>query len=135
MKFTITLLLSFLLCGAVYAEKVRVVYRADGTVAVIHAAPKSRLPNETENQWYTRAFNDGMRGSLANLPYDDVDSSTLPDRTDRDCWEGEKGKPIKINAAKKAAKEKKKTDKVAAVNKLKGLGLSDDEIEALGIKF
>lgn len=93
-------------------EKVRVVYKPDGSVAVIHPAPKSKEPNETEADWLNRVFVKCMEGDLNGLPYKDVLKATLPpNRDDRDAWEATPGQGITVNAAKvaqiKAAKERK----------------------------
>jgi len=81
--------------------KVRVVYQPNGKVAVIHPAPKSRRPDESENEWLERVFDRAMQGDLKGLPYDDIDVSSLPQtREDRNAWEGEKGKGISINLTK-----------------------------------
>ncbi|KYK25698.1 hypothetical protein AYK26_07720 [Euryarchaeota archaeon SM23-78] len=114
--------------------KVRIVYRPDKTVAVIHPAPKSRKPSETEEQWLKRIFDKAVKGTLLEgLPYDDIDSSQLPQSRDsRDAWEGEKGKGITINQTKvqqlEQERQKKEQDKLSAINKLKALGLTEDEI-------
>lgn len=95
--------------------KVRVVYKPDKTVVIIYPAPKSKREGETEKEWLERVFTKAMRGELAGLLYDDIDSSDLPhSREDRDVWEGEKGKGIKINAekAKKIRDEKKRETKI-----------------------
>jgi hypothetical protein len=76
--------------------KVRVVYRPDGTVAVLHHAPKSALTFEA---FCAKA----TQGELAGLPFDDIDSSGLPQtRTYREAWRGSKGQGVHIDAAKKA---------------------------------
>ena len=86
--------------------KVRIVYKPDKSVSIIHPAPKSRKPDETEKQWLKRVFDKAMQGELKELPYDDIDDSYLPqDREDRMAWEGEKGKGVTINQIK--AKELK----------------------------
>lgn len=85
-------------------SKVRIVYKPDKSVAIIYPAPKSRRPDETEDQWLERVFTKVMQGELKGLPYDDIDKSELPQtREDRGAWEGEKGKGISIN--QKKAKE------------------------------
>jgi len=87
-------------------SKIRVVYKPDKAVAVIHPAPKSRCPNETEDQWLDRVFTKAMQEELKGLPYDDIDSSELPaTREDRNAWEGEKGKGVSVNQEK--AKQRK----------------------------
>ena len=83
--------------------KVRVVYRPDGTVAAIHPAPKSRREGESEAEWLARVFTKCMEGALAGLPYDDIDSSELPQtRKYREAWRGSKAAGLTIDPAKKA---------------------------------
>ena len=74
--------------------KVRVVYKLDKTIVVIHYAPKSKLSEQ-------EAFDKAMQGELKGLPYEDMDNSLLPQsREDRNAWEGEKGKGVTVNQAK-----------------------------------
>lgn len=84
--------------------KVRIVYRPDKSVAVIHPAPESRRENETKEEWLKRVFDKAMtqpQDRLEGLPYDDVEKSELPlSREDRNAWEGEKGSGIKVNVEK-----------------------------------
>lgn len=84
-------------------SKVRVVYKTDGTICVIHPAPKSKRPGETEDQWLSRVFNKAIQGTeLEGLESDDVDVSKLPEsREDRQYWKGGKGKKITIDNVKK----------------------------------
>lgn len=75
--------------------KIRVVYKLDKSVVVIHPAPNSKRKSETEVEWLERVFNKAMQGELKDLSYDDVDSSELPQtRQHRNSWRGEKGKKI-----------------------------------------
>jgi len=97
--------------------KVRVVYKPDGTVAVIHPAPKSRRPKETEAAWLARVFDKPLApvyakngagetvqvNPLHGLPFDDIDISELPQtRKYREAWRGEKGIGIVIDQEMKA---------------------------------
>ncbi len=75
-------------------SKVRIVYKPDKSVAVIHCAPKSKL---SENDAFAKATKEG---GFEGLDYEDIDSTQRPDRKDRAGWEGEKGKGISINLAK-----------------------------------
>ena len=82
--------------------KVRVVYRADGGISVIHPAPNSRREDETEAEWFERVFSKSMHDELEGCDYDDVNTSNLPQtRKYREAWTGSKGKGISIDAAKK----------------------------------
>lgn len=64
--------------------KVRKLFNTDGTVAVIHPAPKSKKPWETEEQWLERVF---IKANPNNLEYEDTDDSILPSRRFRDAWD------------------------------------------------
>lgn len=82
-------------------DKVRVVYKLDKSVSIIHPAPKSKRKDETEEEWLERVFNKAQQGELKGLPYDDIDDSELPQsREDRNAWEGEKGRGVYINREK-----------------------------------
>lgn len=110
--------------------KVRIVYKPDKTVAVIHPAPKSKRKDETEEEWLERVFAKAMQGELEGLPYDDIDSSELPQsREDRNAWEGEKGKGISVNTVKaeQIRKEKKKVELIE--EKLKEIATRELEKE------
>ena len=119
--------------------KVRVVYKADKTVSVIHPAPKSKRENETEEEWLERVFNKAMQprynengqqvNPLYGLPYDDIDDSELPPREDRDAWEGEKGKGISVNTIKaEQIKQERKKPKLIQ-EKLKEIAIKELEKE------
>jgi len=88
--------------------KCRIVYKPDKSVCVVHPVPKSRRANESEEQWLERVFSKAMQGEFEGLPYDDVDSSVLPQREHRYAWEGRKGKPITVNQTKVQDVEKEK---------------------------
>lgn len=82
----------------------RVFERPDGSLAIHHPDPTSRLETESEAEWLTRAFARHLEASpeFDGLPYIDVDPATLPDRETRARWrlgggavvvgEGEKGR-------------------------------------------
>jgi len=92
-------------------ERVRVVYKPDNSVAIIHPAPKSKQPNESTEEWHKRVFAGAMQGDLMGLPYDDLDISDLPqNRKNRDAWEGKKGEGITVNEFK-AGKIKKDVER------------------------
>ena len=77
--------------------KCRVVKTKNG-VMVIYPAPKSRLPGESEEVWYARIMEkDTPKGAV----YEDIDSSELPPRDERDAWEFDTAtKKVKINKVK-----------------------------------
>jgi len=82
--------------------KVRILYNQDGTIAVIHPAPKSRREDETESEWLKRVFD---KATPEGAEYEDVDKSKLPQsREFRHAWTGKKGKCIWIDEDKKLLK-------------------------------
>lgn len=88
--------------------KVRILYKSDGSVAVIYPAPKSRRENESEVQWLKRIFD---KVTPPNTEYEDVDASQLPkSREDREAWTGKKGSGVvvDITKAKKIRGEKER---------------------------
>lgn len=109
---------------------IRVVYKQDKTVAIIHPAPKSKRSYEKEKEWLDRIFTKAMSGELEGLPFDDMDPTLLPSEEDRDCWEGEKGKGVYTNKEKKQVKDRKKLidGEISRIKKVK-----DDETEAQAI--
>lgn len=110
--------------------KVRVVYKADKSVSVIHPAPRSRRPNETEDEWLERVFSMAMVGELNGLPYDDVETSELPvDRRDRNAWEGEKGKGISVNYTKAQQLRKEVEEEEKILEKLREMAIKELERE------
>jgi len=70
---------------------VRVVFKPDKSVVVLHYASKSKL---AQQEAFARMMD---KNGLTGLGYDDMESSALPSREYRDAWEGEKGKGVKIN--------------------------------------
>ena len=75
--------------------RVRVTYRPDGGVSITTFVAGS-CQGETETECMDREMQ--KNPELANLPYDDIDPSTLPqDRKDRDKWRGAKGQGISID--------------------------------------
>ena len=112
--------------------KVRVIKNSDGTISVIHPAPKSRRPLESEEQWLNRVFSKATPQGAVFL---DVNSSSLPKtREYRDAWEIEDGK-VKINKVKsdniKNKKDNEINSKKNVLGKLKALGLTEDEIKEI----
>lgn len=86
--------------------KVRIVYREDGGISVIHPAPKSRRKDETEAAWLDRVFTkalDCQPDADLGCAWEDVDESEIPtSRKYRDAWTGSKGNGISIDAVRKA---------------------------------
>lgn len=112
--------------------KVRVVYKEDKTVAVIYPAPKSRQPEETEEEWLERVFARAIKQDkeLEGQPFDDIDPSELPqDRTYRDLWRGEKGKGIRV--ATELIPEYKESLKTPQQKEIEALKARVAELEGL----
>lgn len=100
-KMLLALIFIFMLHSISQAEIVRVVYKENKTVAIIHPAPKSKLAYETVKQWLNRVFTRAMQGELKEYPYEDIDESLLPKAyEDRDAWEGKKGVGVYVNQEK-----------------------------------
>ena len=83
-------------------SKCRVVYRPDKTVSVI--VPVGRKSHETEQEWLDRCY---AKVDHTGFPCDDTDTDTLP-TSDREFWEGEKGKGVTINTTKKQEVEEQR---------------------------
>ena len=76
---------------------VRVVYRPDKSVVILHYAKKSKFSREEAFDRMIKQSNLGLEG----LPYDDIDDSQLPQsREHRNSWEGEKGVGVTVNQIK-----------------------------------
>jgi len=108
--------------------KVRIIYHADKTVAIIHPAPKSRREDETETQWLERIFD---KATPKGIEYDDIDESELPQtREDRDAWEGKKGNDITVNQTKADSIRNLKIRDDLIAEKMKSIAI--DELEKEG---
>ena len=71
----------------------------------------------------------GLSGTMKK-----IDPSIIPsDRTDRDSWKLEKG-TIKVDSASKSDRDTKRQKKTDLIVKLKGMGLTDEEVDILGVK-
>lgn len=98
---------------------VRVVTRVDGGISIIRDVKGNGFDKEML----------ALEGNVVS--FEDIDESEIPtDRTYRDAWKLE-NKKIKIDNNEKTAIDSKKSVKNNAKTKLKGLGLTDDEINAL----
>ena len=114
--------------------RVRIIYKSDKTVAIIHPALKSRQLIETEAQWLDRVFTKAMQGDLHGLSYDDIDQSDLPQsRDDRDAWEGEKGIGVFINQVK-ARKIRNQRARMILIESEKNKILEEQAIASLKAK-
>lgn len=79
------------------AHRCRIIERADGSLAVIHPAPKSRRADETEASWLARVFDKAQAADpeLAGRPFEEMDSDALPaDRTQRHAWRRRAGRVV-----------------------------------------
>lgn len=64
--------------------KVRIFENKTGSGSVIHPAPKSKRPNETDEQWLARVFE---KATPKGVEFKDIDHSELPqDREYRNTW-------------------------------------------------
>ena len=72
----------------------RVFTMPDGTVQVVHPAPKAQLPGESNAIFYTRVMARAVQANpvLAGRPFVDVMASILPaDRAKRHAWREKHG--------------------------------------------
>ncbi|MBI5233523.1 MAG: hypothetical protein HY880_04140 [Deltaproteobacteria bacterium] len=74
----------------------RVYYQTDGQVSVVYPAPKEKRDGETGEAFLERVCQ-RLDTNLNTLPFDDMDASILPSRTDREKWRGSKGQGIKVD--------------------------------------
>jgi len=80
--------------------KVRIIYKKDGGVSVVYPAPKSRRPDETEDQWLERVFS---KSTPEGAEFKDIDTDIedLSDRTFRNAWvKGVNGKAVDVDIPK-----------------------------------
>lgn len=78
--------------------KCRIFYKPDGTVSILHPAPKARLQDETDKKFLNRVAKKAVAGTeLEGLEFDDVEPDELPSRKDRDKWRGAKGGGIHVD--------------------------------------
>lgn len=122
------ILLSILCIRPVNAEKVRVVEMADGTISVIVAAD----PNNT-----LEAFEKAMETDpdKTGRPYQDIEREDLPPLEDWKYWKKKAGGGLEVNVAKKNVirqkEDQEEQDRKVAIDKLKALGLTENEINTL----
>ena len=119
MKKYIPLLL-LLICSTAHAEKVRV-YTDYNPVRVMHLVDKN-------SDFDMEAEKADLKGAYKELEIDEIPT----DRTERDAWKFKAGevKPDSKLQTEIAKEKKKKTD---ALEKLKGLGFTDEDLSALGL--
>lgn len=142
MKKTILVVALFLVPSIAQAEmKHRVWYMPDGTirvtVPVLNACRKGEARADCETRLFEEAADETpeLKAVLSSGEYEDIDPAIKPNRKDRKYWRGTKATGITIDTAAKEADNqarlKRQADKNAAKGKLRGLGLTDDEIEYL----
>lgn len=91
--------------------KVRILHNIDGTVSVIHPAPKSRREDETEEQWLDRIF---TKMTPEGITFEDIDDSKLPDRDFRNAWvKGESGIDIHVDKAREITKNRLRSERTS----------------------
>ena len=121
MKNFCLIAMMLLFTTSAYAEKVRV-YTDYSPVRILKLIEK-------DADFDLEAEKAGLKGN-----FKETDSSTIPkDRADRDAWKFASGK-IVVDAKIKAEMVSKEDAKKSAIEKLKALGLMDDELLSLGIK-
>ena len=114
MKKIVMLSLIFLFIANIgYAEKVRVLYKPDGKIVVVYPIEKP-----VEEVCKELGYDE--------FPYEDMDSSQLPSREDRDYWIKKEGGGIKVDIEKKSKDIKDKQDKEIALKQK--LNLTDEDL-------
>jgi hypothetical protein len=117
------LLFAILFTTTAFAEDVRV-YTDYTPVRILYTAPGADPDNV--------AAKSGLSGTFKV-----VDSSTIPNRTDRDAWVFASGR-IKVDNNIKTERDqlaaKLAEDSASAITKLQGLGLTEDELNALRLE-
>lgn len=107
-----TLLAFLLLTSTCYAEEVRVFEKPDGSLAVTHFAPGAEK--------FTPEH-------LAGLPFQDMEFEPVMAHPKARMKSGK----VEIDDSVVDPNEKKRDDRTKAINKLKGMGLTKAEAEAL----
>jgi hypothetical protein len=94
--------------------KCRVIYRTDGTVAIVQLAPKARRGGESDQDFLNRVAQKATRDSeiknpdgsttvvphpLKGLPFDDMDQAALPDMATIDKWRGDKTTGLRVDSS------------------------------------
>ena len=124
--------------------KTRIWYMPDGTVRLTIPAKNACYKGEMENVCSQRIFTrtkeavPELRPVFTSGEFDDLDRAALPSFADRKYWKGTKATGITIDTAARAAdiavEAEKNADKNSGRGKLRGLGLTSAEIDAMGIK-
>lgn len=124
----VSLILICLISLPLYAEKIRIWHKPGELIRHIACSPSVS---------FDQCVADYLEATpiLSTYTSEDVDRSSLPTEDGR-AWEwDDSAKKIKVNQSKlneiEVKKRKKIEDKQNARNKLKGLGFTDDEIDAL----
>ena len=121
-------------------DKRRVWLMLDGTVVVTMISSGACYEGEAEDNCFDRIINEKFSLHPVYGPmivaedFMDIDKSALPPRADRKYWTGSRATGIQIDETRKAADAATIRAKDAARAKLKALGLTDKELDALGIR-
>lgn len=103
------LLISTNLVFAAQFNKRVAVYKPDSTVEIINPSANDQLSGETDTEFLTRVYQETTEGTaLEGLPYDIISLSDLPDREDREAWEGTQGSGVEVDLPKAQALKKAK---------------------------
>ena len=121
-------------------DKRRAWLMPDGTIRVTMVSKNACYEEETEDICFDRILNDKFSGHpiygpmIVTEDFMDIDKSELPSRADRKYWTGSRATGIQIDETRKAAGVATIRAKDTAKAKLKALGLTDEELNALGIR-
>jgi hypothetical protein len=150
--FTIAMLALTVVVAHAEERKRRVIFMPDGRVNVITPVKKCPDPTADEtSRWHGLSKVDceeevfkkavenkpGQKAQMDSGNYKDMLPSELP-QSDRRYWRGTKATGIHIDPELKAADEQAKVEaanrKNKALDKLKALGLTSEDLKELGIK-
>lgn len=77
---------------------VRVFFKSDGEISVLHPAPKARLEGEDDITFLERVSRKAVVGTpLEGVRHEDMDDTLLPDRKDRHKWRAKPGGGIEVD--------------------------------------
>lgn len=120
MKITLTIFLLIFFASSAHAETVRV-YTDYSPVKIL------RIVGENSD-FDIEAGKAGLKGD-----FEEIDDSEIPtDRTYRDAWKFS-GRKISVDARMKSDIDTERGKRTSAIAKLKGLGLTDEDLSALRI--
>lgn len=121
MKKLIIIFILLFLCSTSHAYQEIRVYKDYSPVRILYILDGQNTELTSEKS--------GLSGN-----FDIVEESDIPiDRSDRQSWKIKSGK-IEIDSDLKDVEDGKKLKKDSAINKLKGLGFTDEDLESLGLQ-